>query len=167
MRAVYRILVLNSTYQPLNTTSMKRAMKMLYLNKAEVVSLNGCTIKTPRMTISVPSVIRLFTLITIPVRQVPLTRKYILMRDHYTCQYCGIQEFKSMTIDHIVPRSQGGVSTWENLVCACKYCNHKKNNRNPREANMDLLSNPKKPHFRHLLNINMQKIPEEWKPYLK
>ena len=82
-------------------------MKMLYLNKAEVVSLNGCTIKTPRMIISVPSVIRLFTLITIPVRQVPLTRKYILMRDHYTCQYCGVQEFKSMTIDHIVPPLAG------------------------------------------------------------
>ncbi len=106
--------MLNATYQPLNTTSIQRALKMLYLNKAEVVKNNGLTISTARYSFPMPSIIRLLHLVTRPHRQVPLSRKYILMRDRYTCQYCGKQEPKNMTIDHVVPRSQGGKTTWEN-----------------------------------------------------
>jgi 5-methylcytosine-specific restriction endonuclease McrA len=162
-----KVLVLNSTYQPLNVTSMKRALKMLYLKKAETVKHNGVTITTPRFVISVPSIIRLFSFIAVPHRPIPLSRNYVLMRDRYTCQYCGKQEFKHMTIDHVIPKSQGGKSTWENLVCACRQCNNRKNNRPPREASMSLRAKPERPHFKYRLYIQLQEIPEEWRPFLE
>lgn len=160
------VLVLNSTYQPLNVTTLKRALKMLYLHKAEMVWSNGCVIKTSRETLSMPSIVRLMKYVAIPQRQIPLSRRYILLRDCYTCQYCGKQESKHMTIDHVIPKSRGGKSTWENLVCACRQCNNKKNNRPPKEANMTLLRPPTKPNFRHLLIINTQNAPAEWFPYI-
>ena len=88
------VLVLNTTYQPLNVTNMRRALKMLYLNKAEIIRNNGYVIRTTTRTIAVPSIIRLMNYVTIPERQLPLSRKYILLRDHYTCQYCGKQEMR-------------------------------------------------------------------------
>jgi 5-methylcytosine-specific restriction endonuclease McrA len=160
------VLVLNTTYQPLNITNMRRALKMLYLNKAEIIKNNGYVIRTTTMTMAVPSIIRLMNFVTIPERQVPLSRKYILLRDRYTCQYCGKQEMRHMTIDHVIPRSRGGKSTWENLVCACRHCNNRKNNRPPAEAQMALLKPPSRPGFRHMLFINLQNTPTEWLPYL-
>jgi 5-methylcytosine-specific restriction endonuclease McrA len=139
---------------------------MLYLNKAEIIRSDGVTVSTPRFSLSAPSVIRLFHLVTPPHRQVPLSRKYILMRDRYTCQYCGKQEAKNMTVDHVLPRALGGKSTWENLVCACRQCNNRKNDRYPHDANMKLLSVPKRPHYKNLLYIHQQGIPEEWLPYI-
>jgi 5-methylcytosine-specific restriction endonuclease McrA len=162
-----RVLVLNTTMQPLNVTSVRRALKMLYLRKAEIIKTNGVVVKTSRESIAVPSIIRLMKFITIPHRQIPLSRKYVLMRDRYTCQYCGKEESRNMTLDHIIPRSRGGKSSWENLVCACRQCNNRKNNRPPEEANMALRCQPVKPTYKHLLFINAQNAPPEWIPYLQ
>ena len=163
---MHAVLVLNATYQPLNVTSMRRALKMLYLNKAEIVKNNGEIIKTPQSLISIPSIIRLLHFVIVPHRQIPLTRKYILLRDLYTCQYCGKQETKHMTIDHVVPKSRGGASTWENLVCACRVCNNRKNNRPPRDADMKLLREPGQPKARPLMFLGEHNTPPEWLPYL-
>ncbi|MDQ7822845.1 MAG: HNH endonuclease [Candidatus Eremiobacteraeota bacterium] len=162
-----RVLVLNATNQPLNTTSVRRAIKMIFLRKAEVVIHNGLLIRTPRLVFAVPSVIRLMNFIHVPHRQVPLTRKYILVRDGFTCQYCGRQETRHMTIDHVIPRSRGGESTWGNLVCACKECNNRKNNRALADANMTLMRMPRKPSPQSLLLFSLLEPPPEWLPYLE
>lgn len=162
-----KVLVLNFSYQPLNVTSVKRAIKMICLEKAEIIKNDGRIISTPRFKITVPSVIRLFHFIHIPHRKISLSKRYILLRDNFTCQYCGKQETKNMTIDHIIPRSRGGMFTWENLVCACKECNNRKNNRPLHEANMALLATPAEPEYISHVYINKQTAHPMWLPFLE
>lgn len=103
-------------------------------------------IRTPSLHLMVPRVVRLLTYDKIPQVIARLTRKGIYERDGYTCQYCGKRyRTENLNIDHIVPRSRGGVNSWENLVCSCITCNRKKRNRTPKEAGMRLLSKPHKP----------------------
>lgn len=160
------VLVLNSAYQALNITSMRRALKMLLLCKADVVENNGRMVNTPRFSMMAPSVIRLRYYVRVPDPQVALTKKNILWRDQFTCQYCGRKQTADMTVDHVVPRSMGGRSTWENLVCACRECNNKKNNRHPQAARMTLLKSPARPRYKPWLRINRSSIPREWLPFL-
>jgi len=157
---------LNQTYEPLTICNLKKAIKLLYLNKAEIVETsNGRTISSIQKTMPIPSVIRLKYYVQRPFRTAILNRKNILRRDLFKCAYCGRSDLP-LTIDHIIPKTRGGQDTWENLVAACVYCNNKKGNRTPEEANMKLLFKPYKPY--HIISLKnfCNKMDEKWKNYL-
>lgn len=160
------VLLLNFTYEALNVTSLRRALKLLLAGKAEVVETsNGKLLRSTSREIPIPSIVRLRYFVTRPHLEVPLTRKNILLRNNYTCQYCGSKDSKSMTVDHVIPKSMGGKSTWENLVCACKTCNSRKRGRSPQQAQMKLLSRPKRPKLIPWRPFRKE-VPETWLPYL-
>ena len=136
-----KVLVLNASYEPLNICNWKRAVVLIFEGKAEQVEHNG---KVIYANFNIPTVIRLRKYIKIPYKEIPLTRKNLMYRDHFSCQYCGCKT-TALTIDHVIPRSRGGFDNWENVVASCQRCNVKKGNRTPREANMHLLKHPRVP----------------------
>jgi len=159
------VLVLNKDYQPLSICSVHRSVKLLFLDKAEMVhDYPERTISTVTKDFSYPSVIRLRRYINIPYNQIVLSRHNIMKRDHKTCQYCGSS--KNLTIDHVLPKSRGGKDTWENLVTACNTCNVEKGNRTPEEAKMPLTQKPFRPIHITFLQSILGGVQEDWKPYL-
>ena len=139
-----RVLVLNQNFEPLNVCPIRRAFVLVGDGKAEIIEEGQIVVRTSRSAYTAPSVIRLLYLIKRVHPVAKLTRKELFMRDNYTCQYCGKQS-RELTIDHVIPRHRGGPHRWENLVSACKACNHRKGGRSPHEANMTLLSEPHQP----------------------
>lgn len=137
------VLVLNQNYEPLNICNAKRAIVLVINGKAEVLELNHREIHTATSAFHCPSVIRLVYLIRRPIPVVKLSRREVFLRDNYTCQYCGTQT-KDLTLDHVVPKHRGGTHTWENLVSACKACNHRKGGKTLEESRMILR---RKPHI--------------------
>lgn len=161
-----KVLVLNQSYEPISVCSPKKAMVLLFLMKAEVVAEKDSKfIRTVSRAFPYPSVIKLCTYIRVPYKNIELSRKNILRRDNYKCQYCG-KKAPDMTIDHVIPRSRGGGDTWENLVAACVRCNNRKGNRTPEEAKMPLLSRPKRPHHILFLKQFIGRLEENWRPFL-
>lgn len=159
------VLVLNKDYQPLSVCSVHRSVKLLFLDKAEMLHDNpNRSLRTVREEYSYPSVIRLRRYINIPYNKIVLSRKNILKRDANTCQYCGAAY--NLTIDHVMPKSRGGRDSWENLVAACDDCNVKKGNRTPKEAEMPLRRKPYRPVHITFLQSVMGSVQEDWKPYL-
>ncbi len=138
------VLVLNENYEPLNVCNARRAVVLVDRGKAEVVELTETVVHTTSAAIPLPSVIRLVYLIRRPRPNRKLTRKELFLRDRYTCQYCG-RESRDLTIDHVFPRFRGGRHSWDNLVSACRACNHRKAGRTPEEARMRLLKAPEAP----------------------
>jgi 5-methylcytosine-specific restriction endonuclease McrA len=138
---VEKVLLLNASYEPLNVCTWKRAVSLMLKGKAEEVEY---TEKLINRTISTPSVIKLRYYVAVPYKELPFSKKNVLLRDNHTCQYCG-KKAKELTVDHIIPKSKGGGNSWENLVTACAECNCKKANRTPQEAGMKLVKNPLKP----------------------
>lgn len=138
------VLVLNLDYQPLNVCNVRRAVVLLVKEKAEVLERNGHIIMSARLRIPSPSVIRLAYHVKRPRPVVKLNRKEVLQRDDYTCQYCG-KRTHDLTIDHVVPRHRGGQHAWENVVAACKPCNHRKGGKTLQEARMHLIRTPFRP----------------------
>ncbi len=158
-------LVLNQNYEPLSITHVKRALCLIYLGKAEIVESYAFGIRTVSNSFTAPSILRLRYFIHIKRPNLPLTKRNILKRDNYTCQYCGTKN-GPMTADHVIPRKLDGKETWENLVCACDKCNNKKGERTIEEAGMKLLRRPKRPHFFFIVH-NLVSIPDpKWKQYL-
>jgi len=143
------VLVLNQNYEPLNVCNVRRAFVLLDRGKAEIIENGRGYLHTPTLTFEIPSVIRLIYLIRRPRPQGRLTRRDVFLRDRFTCQYCGKQT-KELTLDHVVPRHRGGAHTWENVVAACKACNHRKAGRTPQEAHMQLSRPPVKPAYSFL-----------------
>ncbi|MGI8644524.1 MAG: HNH endonuclease [Thermomicrobiales bacterium] len=138
------VLVLNQNYEPLNVCNARRAIVMVFDGKAEILEEYPFVVRSTRSIFPFPSVIRMTYLIRRPRPRVKLTRREIFIRDGYTCQYCG-RNGHNLTIDHFVPRSRGGGHTWENLVSACKSCNHRKGGKSPQQARMLLRTDPKEP----------------------
>ena len=138
------VLVLNQNYEPLNVCNARRAIVLVDRGKAEILEHGLDAMRSPSRTLRLPSVIRLVYMIKRPRPQVRLTRREIFVRDRYTCQYCG-STTKDLTLDHVVPRHRGGKHTWDNLVSACRSCNHRKGSHSPDEAHMKLLRVPQKP----------------------
>ena len=138
------VLLLNSNYEPLNVCDVRRAFRLLFGEKAEVIEYDHHEIRTPREVFRAPSVIRLQYHVKRPRPRVRLSRKEVFVRDRYTCQYCGKQT-RDLTIDHVLPRHRGGRHTWENLVSACRVCNHRKAGHTPEEARMHMLNEPRRP----------------------
>ena len=158
------VLVLNASYEYLNVTSVRRAISLVLKKKAEVVeAVQGRAIAGVTRAIGLPSVVRMLYYIRRPFKEVPLTRKNVILRDRGTCQYCGRS---GDTVDHIFPRSRGGRESWENFVCACANCNRMKNNRTPDEAGMKLLSRPRKPALVHWLMARRDSARQSWARYL-
>jgi 5-methylcytosine-specific restriction endonuclease McrA len=138
------VLVLNQDYEPLNVTNLPRAFRLVFGEKAEVLEYNHQMIRTPRTEFRAPSVIRLQHRIRRPRPRVKLSRREVFVRDRHTCQYCG-RIAHDLTLDHIVPRHRGGSHTWDNLVAACKGCNHRKGSKTLVEARMHLVRAPFEP----------------------
>jgi len=158
------VLVLNASYEFLNVATLERAVKLLYKGKAEVVETVGeREIGSAAYRFRMPSIIRMLYYIMRPHKEVPMTKKNILLRDDHTCQYCGRP---GDTIDHVYPRSRGGRSTWENCVCACSHCNTRKNCRTPDEANMHLVRKPRKPAFIPWILVKRDASRVGWAKYL-
>ena len=178
-------LVLNKSWVAITTTTVKRALSLLYTGYARVVEPNTYEtfdfsswaelnvhkgeqcIKTVQFKIKVPEVILLTFYNGMPQMEIVFSRRNLYRRDAYTCQYCGCKPgSEELTIDHIVARSKGGKSTWENCVLACIKCNHKKGDKLPGEAGMKLLSIPKKPSWSPTIKIRFGRRKVSWEKFL-
>ena len=163
------VLVLNASYEPINICAARRALVLILKGVALAEEHTQGNFHAQRANIPMPSVIRLLEYRRIPHQTRALSRKNILMRDRFTCQYCH-KVFNSgdLTLDHVIPRSRGGETNWENLVACCHVCNNRKGNRTPEEANLKILHAPRPFNLhtgRHLMRL-LAKSDEQWKKYL-
>lgn len=163
------VLVLNATYEPINVTAVRRAMVLLLKGVAQAEEMHSSEVHSAAHAHKVPSVIRLLAYRHIPQQSRALSRKNILLRDRNTCQFCGrIFPSSELTLDHVVPRSRGGRSSWENLVACCYRCNNSKGDRTPEEAGLKLARRPR-PFTLHTSRQLMRLIghrDERWRKYL-
>ena len=126
--------------------ALRRAIGLVYLDKAESIETNGLVVRTTTTAFPAPSVVRLMRYINPAKRRIKFNRKNVLRRDNFRCQYCG-RFGTDLTLDHVVPLSMGGKHTWENVAACCHACNNAKADRTPVEAKMPLVSKPKEPAF--------------------
>ena len=160
-----KVLVLNQDFSPMTVCTIQRAFVMVFLRKAELLrERNGFELRTINQAFPMPAVIRINHYINIPYRGVVLTRQNIFKRDGFSCQYCGIGS--DLTLDHVLPKSRSGKSTWSNLVTACKSCNSRKGDYLPDEIGSLLRAKPYKPSYVMFLSSHSGYILDEWKPFL-
>ena len=183
-----RVLVLNSSWMAVHVATVRRAVGLLYQGLAEVVSpdnyatydfedwkdlsagyQNADCVETVAFRIRVPEVIRLRFFGRLVTKNVRFNRRNIFLRDSNTCQYCGRRHDPSeLTLDHVVPRSRGGVSSWENLVLACVECNDRKGSRLPSEAGMRLVREPKRPEWATHVGVRLgQNRKPSWERFVE
>jgi len=164
-----RVLILNQTFEPLQVCSARRAVVLLFTGKAERIEDSHRLLRSPSIAVVVPSVIRLHRYIIRPARPaIAFTKKNILKRDSFTCQYCGRNGGERMTIDHVIPKSLGGRTVWENVVSACRMCNLRKANKRIEDAGMRLQRAPSKPLSMFYLGFlaRTHQRPPAWNKYL-
>ncbi len=164
-----QVLLLNITYEPLRIINWKKAITLLCLGKVEVIEEYGRDIHSVSFTIKLPSVVRLLNLVRKPKSPVKFSRQNIYLRDKYRCQYCGLQHpTEELTYDHILPKSRGGRTEWENIVTCCVDCNRQKGGRTPGEARMNLVRKPTRPSWVPAIKITigLKRIPQAWRDYL-
>jgi 5-methylcytosine-specific restriction endonuclease McrA len=170
----FRVLVLNSSYEPIKIVNWKRAILLLLADKIEVLDCHPeAFVHSVCESYSLPSVVRILSFVRVrrrPKAHYSFSRHHIFMRDEYCCQYCA-KTFspKDLTLDHVMPVTRGGLKTWDNLVSCCVSCNQKKGSRTPEEAHMSLLKVPSKPRhplIPELLNLR-KRLPESWRPYIQ
>jgi 5-methylcytosine-specific restriction endonuclease McrA len=160
-----QVLVLNQDFSPLTLCSAERAFILLFLKKADLVhDASGEALRTVTSHFPMPSVIRLQKYIFIPYKTVMLSRQNVFKRDSHQCQYCGNR--KELTLDHVLPKSRGGQTTWQNLVAACKRCNSIKGDKTPEEAQMLLKKSPFKPSYIMFVRNFSGLTSDEWLKYL-
>jgi 5-methylcytosine-specific restriction endonuclease McrA len=161
------VLVLNANYEPINISNTHRALTLIMAGKANLVLNGRGYIYTVQEAFPCPSVIRLSNMVRRPRPHVKLTKREILRRDNYSCQYCGAHS-TTLTIDHIIPRHMGGGHTWENLVTACQSCNHRKGGKTPEQVHMLLLRKPTEPptsaNYIFARHLNQYR---EWIPFIE
>ena len=159
-----RALVLNASYEPLSIVSSRRAVCLVIADKADLVEADGEVIRSERLTMSSPAVIRLRYMVRAPRRRIAsVSRRAVFARDDYRCQYCGD---RADSIDHVVPRSRGGRDVWDNLAAACRPCNSRKRDRTPDEAGMRLIRPCRAPRATAWIVVGGSLVPDTWKPYL-
>jgi len=159
------VLVLNQDYSPLTVCSVQRAFLLIFLEKADLVASNKQKkLRSISESFPFPSVVRVKNYINIPHKGVVMSRHNIFKRDNCKCQYCGTS--KDLTLDHVVPRSKGGKSTWTNLVTACKKCNSLKGDDSLERAGMTLQKKPTKPSYISFLKTSHSSYQDEWSNYL-
>jgi 5-methylcytosine-specific restriction endonuclease McrA len=161
------VLVLNANFEPINVCNTRRAMGLILGGKADLVLNGRGFIHTIAVSYPRPSIIRLEKMIHRPRMAVRLTKREVLRRDDYTCQYCG-QRASYLTIDHVVPRHLGGLHAWENLVAACPACNHRKGGRTIEQAQMRLLRAPVSPpaSAMYLFGRHLHEN-QDWLPFIE
>lgn len=160
-----KVLILNADYSAISLCTVPKAFLLVYLKKAELVAeLPKAALRTVSRTYPLPSVIRLNHYVNIPFKGVVLSRQNIFKRDLSSCVYCGNRH--DLTLDHVLPKSRGGKTNWENLVTACKKCNSKKGDLLPEEASMPLRHSPFKPSFIMFVRDCSGKLEENWVPFL-
>ena len=162
-------LLLNQGFEPIKVISWQRAISLLFLGKVEVLSEYDRDIRSVNLIIKVPAVVRLLRAFRRHARPVKFSRVNIYARDNYRCLYCGKKaSISELTYDHVVPRSQGGLTEWTNIVTCCYLCNRKKGGRTPREAGMALLAQPNQPNWvpAVAIRISLRSIPDAWRDYL-
>ena len=159
-----RALVLNASYEPLTVVSARRAVVMLLSDKAELITGTGLVLHSERLSVPVPSVVRLRQFVSIPFRRrVAVSRRAVMARDAHQCQYCGA---RADSIDHVVPRSKGGPHSWDNVVAACRPCNVRKRDRLLHETSMRLDRHPRAPMGASWSILAAGSVPDDWGPYL-
>ena len=175
------VLVLNRLYMAIRVINARRAFSLLCRDLAEVISVEDGRysgydfdswtelsayrdlftedydwVRTVRLQIAVPKIIRLFGYDRLPRQVVKLNRRNIYARDHSHCQYCGKRfSTQELSLDHIVPRAMGGQSTWDNMVCCCVHCNTRKGGRTPDQAHMTLIRKPVRPKRNPVINLRL------------
>jgi len=160
-----RVLVLNLDHSPVAVVSAQKAIVLTLLEKANILSTYELLeIRTVSRTFSYPAVIRLNEYKNIPYRGVLLNRVNLFRRDNGECQYCGSK--RHLTIDHVMPRSKGGKTSWTNLVTACNRCNVSKGDKTPEQAGMHLKMHPFKPSLSFFLSLYAERQASEWIPFL-
>jgi 5-methylcytosine-specific restriction endonuclease McrA len=162
-----RVLVLNASFEPINVCTVRRAAVLLLKSRAELLEHSDEELHSELLAFPRPLVIRLIAYVRIPrdVHRRKITRKAVLARDAWTCQYCGSKR-SGLTVDHVIPRSRGGESVWENIVAACAPCNRRKGNRLPVEIEMHPSSTPKAPGPTVFIRVAAPTVPASWEPYL-
>ena len=157
-------LVLNATYEPLCVVSSRRAVVLVLSDKAEIIHESGDLMHSARLTVAIPTVVRLTNYVRVPIRRrAPLNRRAVFARDGGRCQYCS---GPAESIDHVVPRSRGGEHVWENVVAACRACNTRKRDRLLSETRMALRHHPSVPRELTWITIAAGTVPTAWEPYL-
>jgi 5-methylcytosine-specific restriction endonuclease McrA len=161
------VLKLDSAYTPIEIITWQEAFVLTWLKKAYAVEYSDKWVHSATKKFQVPSVIVLFRYIDEKFFTLPCTRKNILVRDEYKCQYCA-QNFReaNLTIDHVIPKSKGGSSTWDNVAAACKPCNQKKRDYLVENAPVSLIRKPKKPSYRSIIKKRVGNANLKWKQYL-
>lgn len=160
------MLVLNATYEPINVCTVRRAVVLVLKEKAELVEHADYLLRSVSATLPRPSVIRLVSYVRVPrdTRRRKITRRAVFARDNWTCQYCGARS--NLTVDHVIPRSKGGTSTWENIVASCAPCNRRKGDALPRQVGMELRRVPRTPSAQVFIHVAAPTIPLAWRQYL-
>lgn len=160
------VLILNVNFEPLHVCNTKRALALVFNGKAEIILNGRGTIRSATSEFDIPSVIKLGYLVRRPRLQVSLTKREILRRDDYTCQYCG-KRSHALTVDHVIPRRLGGQHIWNNVVAACPPCNRRKGGKTPERANMRLRRKPAQPspsaYYRFGRHLNTH---QEWEQFI-
>ena len=189
-----QVLVLNRVYSAIRIVDARKAFTFLAKSVAEVISLEQGNfrnydfgswtdiadlqrefeseqhdwVRTPSMTLAVPKIIRLFSYDRRPSQDIRLNRRNIYARDESACQYCGRKfSTRELSLDHVIPRVQGGEDSWTNLVCACVRCNARKGGRTPRQANMRLVKKPIKPRLNQAIQLRIgSRRYQSWKAFI-
>jgi len=165
-----RTLVLNQGYEPIRVVNWQRAVTMVWLEKATVLSAYEEEVRSKYISWDVPAVIWLRTKVKRFVPEIKLNRHYVYARDQWTCQYCGEQlPASALTFDHVIPRVRGGRTLWENLVTCCEPCNQRKGRMSVKEAGMTLLRTPRKPTWLPALlvkSFSCNTVPEQWNDFI-
>src|ERR671910_1008086 len=161
-----QVLVLNASYEPLNVTTLRRAHVLVFKGKAEVIEELDRPLRSAASTFRWPHVIRLVHYVRVPrAIQRKISRRALFARDGWRCVYCGTTSGR-LTLDHVVPKSRGGDSVWENVVTSCAPCNLRKGNKLLEETSMTLPKPPRAPQPVLFIQLAAPKIPERWQPYL-
>jgi 5-methylcytosine-specific restriction endonuclease McrA len=163
-----RVLKLNQSYEPIEIINWQDAFKLIFLEKAEIIREYEKKIHSAKNSFNMPAVIRLYNSFRRPRKRVKFNRKNIIARDRWRCQYCG-KKFPAsdLTFDHVIPKSRGGATTWENIVSCCTTCNDKKRDRTPAVANMKLKRKPSRPDWMPIaaMSLSKRQIPEPWRDF--
>jgi 5-methylcytosine-specific restriction endonuclease McrA len=160
--AVGRSLVLNATLRPLAVVPARRAVVLVLKEKADIIESNGVVFHAERVEVPAPSVVRLRYFVHVPYRAgTALTRRAVFARDGWVCQYCGST---AENVDHVLPKSRGGLHAWDNVVAACRRCNSRKENRLAHEVGLTLRRNPFTP--RDGFRLSLGRLEPEWEAYL-
>ncbi|MDH3217086.1 MAG: HNH endonuclease [Candidatus Krumholzibacteria bacterium] len=161
--------MLNASFEPLNVINWKRAVKLIFLEKVEVLEETDHEVHSATDRLRVPAVVRLLRFVGLHKRDIKFSRQNIYARDKFRCQYCGQRlQPRELTCDHVIPRSRGGTTTWNNIVSCCRPCNRQKGGRTPAEAGLRLLKKPMAPSW--LLGFHarfsIHQPPAAWHEYL-